>query len=50
LDKLNQRALKKKFSIKDLPEIREFTAEHGVRAYLTLNSMVYDEDLPYVEE
>ncbi len=50
LDKLNQRSLKKRFTIKDLPEIREFTAERGVRAYLTLNSMVYDEDLPYVEE
>ncbi len=50
LDKLNQRSLKKRFTIKDLPEIREFTAEKGVRAYLTLNSMVYDEDLPYVEE
>jgi len=50
LDKLNQRSLKKKFTIKDLKEIREFTAENGVRAYLTLNSMVYDDDLPYVEE
>jgi len=50
LDKLNQRSLKKKFTLKDLKEIREFTAERGVRAYLTLNSMVYDEDLPYVEE
>ncbi len=50
LDRLNQRALKKKFSIKDLPAIREFTAERGVRAYLTLNSMVYEDDLPYIEE
>ncbi len=50
LDKLNQRSLKKKFTLRDLKDIREFTAERGVRAYLTLNSMVYDEDLPYVEE
>jgi len=50
LDKLNQRSLKKKFTLKDLKEIREFTAEKGVRAYLTLNSMVYEEDIPYVEE
>ncbi|NPB05421.1 MAG: U32 family peptidase [Aquificae bacterium] len=50
LDKLNQRSLKKRFTIKDLPEIREVTAERGARAYLALNSMVYDEDLPYVEE
>jgi len=50
LDRLNQRSLKKKFTLKDLKEIREFTAQKGVRAYLTLNSMVYEEDLPYVEE
>jgi len=50
LEKLNQRALKKNFSIEELPEIKEFCAEHGVRAYLTLNSIVYDEDMPYVEE
>jgi putative protease len=50
LDKLNQRALKKKFTIKDLPQIREFTAEKGVRAYLTLNSMVYEDDLDYIDE
>ncbi|MEO2153431.1 MAG: U32 family peptidase [Aquificota bacterium] len=50
LDKLNQRSLKKKFTLKDLPALREETAQKGVRAYLTLNSMVYDEDLPYVEE
>ncbi len=50
LDKLNQRSLKKKFTLKDLPALREETVQKGVRAYLTLNSMVYDEDLPYVEE
>ncbi|HIP98113.1 MAG TPA: U32 family peptidase [Aquifex aeolicus] len=50
LDKLNQRSLKKKFTLNDLKEIREFTAEKGIRAYLTLNSLVYEEDLPYVEE
>ncbi len=50
LDKLNQRALKKNFTIDELPKIREFCEGHGVRAYLTLNSIVYDEDLPYVEE
>ena len=50
LDRLNQRSLKKKFTLKDLKDIREFTAQKGVRVYLTLNSMVYEEDLPYVEE
>ncbi len=50
LDNLNQRALKKNFSIDELLEIKEFCAEHGVRAYLTLNSIVYDKDIPYIEE
>ncbi|GAB6066566.1 U32 family peptidase [Aquifex pyrophilus] len=50
LDKLNQRSLKKNFSIEELEDIKEFCGEHNVRAYLTLNSIVYDEDIPYVEE
>ncbi|AAC07088.1 U32 family peptidase [Aquifex aeolicus] len=50
LDKLNQRSLKKNFSMDELGEIKEFCAEHGARAYLTLNSIVFDEDIPYVEE
>ncbi len=50
LDKLNQRSLKKNFSINELEEIKEYCREHNVRAYLTLNSIVYDEDIPYVEE
>ncbi|WP_461832557.1 U32 family peptidase [Aquifex sp.] len=50
LDKLNQRSLKKNFSINELEEIKEYCGEHNVRAYLTLNSIVYDEDIPYVEE
>ena len=50
LDKLNQRALKKNFSIDELKDIKEFCAENNVRAYLTLNSIVFEEDIPYVEE
>jgi len=50
LDKLNQRSLKKNFSINELKEIKEYCEEHGARAYLTLNSIVFDEDIPYVEE
>ncbi|NPB07933.1 MAG: U32 family peptidase [Aquificae bacterium] len=50
LDRLNQRALKKNFSLGDLPYIKEACGEKGVRAYLTLNSIVFDEDLPYIEE
>ncbi|NPB07055.1 MAG: U32 family peptidase, partial [Aquificae bacterium] len=50
LEKLNQRALKKNFRLEELPLVKEAAAEKGARAYLTLNSLVFDEDLPYVEE
>ncbi|NPA33290.1 MAG: U32 family peptidase [Aquificae bacterium] len=50
LDKLNQRSLKKNFSLQELPLVKEECASRGARAYLTLNSIVFDEDLPYVEE
>jgi len=50
LDRLNQRSLKKNFSLGELPLIKEACAEKGVRAYLTLNSLVFEEDLPFVEE
>jgi len=50
LNKLNQRSLKKNFQLEDLKEITEFLHERGVKAYLTLNSLVYDEDIPLVEE
>ncbi len=33
------------FSQKDLPEITRICAEHGVKSYMTLNIVLYDEDL-----
>ncbi|HID66378.1 MAG TPA: U32 family peptidase, partial [Aquificaceae bacterium] len=50
LDKLNQRSLKRNFSIDELKDIKEYCGENNVKAYLTLNSIVFDEDLPYVDE
>ncbi len=38
------------FTTADLPKITEFCAEHGVKTYLTLNIICYDEDLKQVEE
>lgn len=49
-EKLNQRAGKGGFSKEDIREIRLITKDHGVRQYITLNSIVFDEDLPYLED
>ncbi len=37
------------FTTADLPKITAFCAEHGVKTYLTLNIICYDEDLKQVE-
>lgn len=50
LDRLNQRAGKGGFSKEDIKEIRKITKDNNVRQYITLNSIVFEEDLPYVEE
>jgi Collagenase and related proteases len=50
LEKLNQRAGKGGFSKEDIKEIRLITKDHGIRQYITLNSIVFDEDLPYLED
>ncbi|MGC8677205.1 MAG: peptidase U32 family protein [Hydrogenobaculum sp.] len=49
-EKLNQRAGKGGFSKEDIKEIRLITKDHGIRQYITLNSIVFDEDLPYLED
>ncbi|WP_456465130.1 peptidase U32 family protein [Persephonella sp.] len=48
--KINQRALKSNFTIEDIKEIRKITQDGGVRQYVVLNSIVFEEDLPYVNE
>jgi putative protease len=40
----------KNFSVSDLEEIRRISDQHGVRAYVTLNTVMYDEDLEYARE
>lgn len=49
-NKLNQRAGKGGFTKEDIKQIREITKHHNVKQYITLNSIVFDEDLPFVEE
>ena len=50
LDKLNMRAKAANFSVEELPEIVSFCNEHKVRTYLTLNTIVYEEELSELEE
>ena len=48
--KINQRALKTHFTIEDVKEIRKITQDAGIRQYIVLNSIVFEEDLPYINE
>jgi len=49
--KLNMRAgSSKNFEISDLSNIRKICNEHGIKAYVTLNTVMYDQDLEYVRE
>ncbi len=45
IDKLNMRAMAKNFTLDELPEIVKFCHEHDVDAHLTLNTIVFDEEL-----
>ncbi|WP_457635328.1 peptidase U32 family protein [Persephonella sp.] len=48
--KINQRALKSNFTIEDVKDIRKITQDAGVRQYVVLNSIVFEEDLPYIND
>lgn len=50
VDKLNMRAKAKNFSVDDLNNISEFCKGNNVRTYLTLNTIVFEEELDEVEE
>ncbi|MDP4176105.1 MAG: peptidase U32 family protein [Bacteroidota bacterium] len=45
VDKLNMRAKAKNFSIDDLPEIVKFCQEYSVKTYLTVNTIVFEEEI-----
>ena len=47
VEQLNMRAKSSNnFTVDDLMEVRRITAQAGVKAYLTLNIVLYDHDLP----
>ena len=47
IEKLNMRAgSASAFTIDDLHEIATLCQEHGVKSYLTVNTIIYDEDIP----
>ena len=50
LDKLNMRAKAANFTVAELPEIISFCKERTVRTYLTLNTIVFEEELAELEE
>ena len=50
VEQLNMRARASiNFKLKDLPEISQRCSEHGIRSYLTLNTIVYNHDLNLVK-
>jgi putative protease len=50
VDKLNMRAKAKNFTLEDLSGIVEFCKENNVKTYLTINSIVFEEEIPELEE
>ena len=50
VDKLNMRAKAQNFPIEDLQNISKYCEEQDVRTYLTLNTIVFEEELDEVRE
>lgn len=51
VDQLNMRAhAAGNFTFKDINGIAEFTRNHNIKAYITLNTVVYDEEIRQVHE
>ena len=49
IGKLNMRS-SKNFTIDDLKEITRICKEHGIRSYITLNTVVYDEEMEEMQK
>lgn len=49
VDNLNMRAAARNFSISDLPEISKLCKSNGVKAHLTLNTIIYENEVEQVE-
>jgi putative protease len=50
VDKMNMRAQARNFSIDELPEISKFCKPKKVKTYLTLNTIIFEDELDEVEE
>ena len=50
VEKLNMRAKAANFTLDELPEIAAFCKERNVKTYLTLNTIVYEEEITDVDE
>lgn len=50
VDRLNMRAKAKNFSVDELKEISDYCKQNNVRTYLTLNTIIFEEELAEVEE
>ncbi|MDR0794627.1 MAG: U32 family peptidase [Tannerella sp.] len=51
IEKLNMRARSSNnFTINDMRQITEICREHGVKSYLTVNTIIYDDDLSLMRE
>ena len=50
VDKLNMRAKAKNFTLENLPDIVEFCRENNVKSYLTINTIVFEEEIRELEE
>lgn len=50
VDKLNMRAKAKNFSVNELPEIAKFCKTKKVKTYLTLNTIVFEDELAEAEQ
>ncbi len=50
VDKLNMRAKAVNFSLDELTELTIYCKSNNVKTYLTLNTIVYEEELPLVEK
>ena len=50
VDKLNMRAKAANFTVDELPEIVKFCKDNEVKTYLTINSIVFEEELEELEE